>query len=149
MRISGVEILTVPDRGDSMMLVAVDTTEGISGLGEVGTRTRQEAILAGWAEGHYIRTATHNPLGPVMTAACTEFNIACASFGIQEQHDHGPRPDLDGVFTRRPVVEPGRAFASEAPGLGVEIGRAVARDLTAKALERRHLRRRDGSFTNW
>ncbi len=53
------------------------------------------------------------------------------------------------MFTRRPVVEPGRAFASDVPGLGVEIDRAVARDLTAKALERPHLRRRDGSFTNW
>ncbi len=44
MRISRVEVLTIPDRGDSMMLVAVDTDEGLYGLGEVGFRTRQEAV---------------------------------------------------------------------------------------------------------
>jgi L-alanine-DL-glutamate epimerase-like enolase superfamily enzyme len=44
MRITGVEVLTIPDRGDSMMLVLVDTDAGVSGLGEVGIRTRQEAV---------------------------------------------------------------------------------------------------------
>jgi L-alanine-DL-glutamate epimerase-like enolase superfamily enzyme len=105
--------------------------------------------IAGWAEGHFIRTATHNPLGPVMTAACTHFNTACANFGIQEQYDHGPRPDLDRVFSLRPVVTGGRAVPSESPGLGVEVDRRAARELTARALERPHLQRPDGSFTNW
>jgi len=117
-------------------------------LGIVGGITEARK-LAGWAEGHYVRLATHNPLGPVMTAACTHFNTACASFGIQEQYDHGPRPDLDGVFTARPEVTGGRAVAAEEPGLGVDIDRDVARELTARALERPHLTRRDGSFTNW
>jgi L-alanine-DL-glutamate epimerase-like enolase superfamily enzyme len=117
-------------------------------LGIVGGITEARKI-AGWAEGHFIRTATHNPLGPVMTAACTQFNTACSAFGIQEQYDHGPRPDLDRVFTRRPSVEGGRAVAGEVPGLGVDIDRRAARALTARALERPHLRRPDGSFTNW
>jgi L-alanine-DL-glutamate epimerase-like enolase superfamily enzyme len=117
-------------------------------LGIIGGITEARK-LAGWAEGHYIRTATHNPLGPVMTAASTHFNTACATFGIQEQYDHGPRPDLDDVFTVRPVVTAGRAVAPDAPGLGVDIDRAAARSLTARALERPHLRRPDGSFTNW
>ncbi|MDP9394789.1 MAG: galactonate dehydratase [Actinomycetota bacterium] len=117
-------------------------------LGIAGGITEARKIAA-WAEGHYIRTATHNPLGPVMTAACTHFNVACANFGIQEQHDHGPRPDLDRVFTSRPEVTGGRAVPSEAPGLGVDIDRAVARELTARAVERPQLRRPDGSFTNW
>src|SRR3954447_3328834 len=43
MKITGVEVFTIPDRGDSMMLVAVDTDADIYGLGEVGIRTRQEA----------------------------------------------------------------------------------------------------------
>jgi len=117
-------------------------------LGIIGGITEARK-LAGWAEGHYIRTATHNPLGPVMTAASTHFNTACAAFGIQEQYDHGPRPDLDDVFTLRPVVTAGRAVAPDAPGLGVDVDRAAARSLTARALERPHLRRPDGSFTNW
>ncbi len=105
--------------------------------------------IAAWAEGHYIRTATHNPLGPVTTAASTHFNTACANFGIQEQLDHGPRPDLDAVFTLRPEVSAGRAVPSETPGLGVDIDRDAARELSAKALVRPHLHRADGSFTNW
>jgi L-alanine-DL-glutamate epimerase-like enolase superfamily enzyme len=117
-------------------------------VGIVGGLTEARK-LAGWAEGHFIRIATHNPLGPVMTAASTHFNTACANFGIQEQYDHGPRPDLDDVFSLRPVVSPGRAVASDAPGLGVDIDRTAARNLTARALERPHLRRPDGSFTNW
>ncbi len=117
-------------------------------LGIAGGITEARKI-AGWAEGHFIRTATHNPLGPVMTAACTHFNAACAAFGIQEQYDHGPRPDLDEVFTVRPVVTPGRAVVPETPGLGVDIDRRAARQLTARSLERPHLRRPDGSFTNW
>ncbi len=44
MRITGLEVFTVPDRGDSMTLVVVDTDDGIHGLGEVGLRTRQEAV---------------------------------------------------------------------------------------------------------
>lgn len=117
-------------------------------LGIVGGITEARK-LAGWAEGHFIRTATHNPLGPVMTAASTHFNTACAAFGIQEQYDHGPRPDLDDVFSLLPVVTAGRAVASDTPGLGVDIDRAAARGKTAHALERPHLRRPDGSFTDW
>ncbi len=117
-------------------------------LGIVGGITEARK-LAGWAEGHFIRTATHNPLGPVMTAASTHFNTACANFGIQEQYDHGPRPDLDDVFTLRVSVTAGRAVASDAPGLGVDIDREAARERHVRALERPHLRRPDGSFTNW
>ena len=92
-------------------------------LGIVGGITEARKI-AGWAEAHFIRTATHNPLGPVMTAACTHFNTACAAFGIQEQYDHGPRPDLDQVFTsaprsradaRSPPRSPGSAWTSTFP----------------------------------
>ncbi|MGW7682043.1 mandelate racemase/muconate lactonizing enzyme family protein [Kribbella sp. NPDC054772] len=43
MKITGWEVLTLPDRGDAMMLVAVDTDEGIHGIGEVGLRSRQRA----------------------------------------------------------------------------------------------------------
>jgi L-alanine-DL-glutamate epimerase-like enolase superfamily enzyme len=117
-------------------------------LGIAGGITEARKV-AGWAEGHFIRIATHNPVGPVMTAASTHFNTACANFGIQEQYDHGPRADLDDIVTLRPTVTAGRAVASEAPGLGVDIDRTAARRLSARPLERPHLRRPDGSFTNW
>ncbi|GAA1361620.1 mandelate racemase/muconate lactonizing enzyme family protein [Streptomyces beijiangensis] len=47
MKITGLEVLTLPDHGDSMMLVVVDTDEGIHGLGEVGIRSRQKAVAGG------------------------------------------------------------------------------------------------------
>ena len=47
MKITGLEVLTLPDHGDSMMLVVVDTDEGIHGLGEVGIRSRQRAVAGG------------------------------------------------------------------------------------------------------
>ncbi|MGW8882176.1 galactonate dehydratase, partial [Streptomyces mirabilis] len=47
MKITGLEVLTLPDHGDSMMLVVVDTDEGIHGLGEVGIRSRQRAVEGG------------------------------------------------------------------------------------------------------
>lgn len=47
MKITGLEVLTLPDHGDSMMLVLVDTDEGIHGLGEVGIRSRQKAVAGG------------------------------------------------------------------------------------------------------
>ncbi|MBS2531703.1 mandelate racemase/muconate lactonizing enzyme family protein [Catenulispora sp. NF23] len=47
MKITGIEVLTLPDHGDSMMLAVVDTDEGLYGIGEVGVRTRQRAVAGG------------------------------------------------------------------------------------------------------
>ena len=44
MRISDVSVFQVPDRGGTAMLVVVDTDEGVAGIGEVGIRSRQEAV---------------------------------------------------------------------------------------------------------
>ena len=33
--------------------------------------------IAGWCETHYIKLVTHNPLGPVSSAACLQLNLAC------------------------------------------------------------------------
>ena len=41
--------------------------------------------IAGWCETHYIKLATHNPLGPISSAACLHLNLACTNFGVQEQ----------------------------------------------------------------
>src|SRR3954452_16049015 len=44
MRISAVTVFQVPDAGGTAMLVVVDTDEGVTGVGEVGIRSRQEAV---------------------------------------------------------------------------------------------------------
>src|SRR3954454_15076389 len=44
MRISDVTVFQIPDAGGIAMLVVVDTDAGVSGIGEVGIRSRQEAV---------------------------------------------------------------------------------------------------------
>lgn len=41
--------------------------------------------IAAMAEAHYIKVATHNPLGPVSTAACLHLNLTIPNFGVMEQ----------------------------------------------------------------
>jgi galactonate dehydratase len=49
-RIVDVSVFQVPDRGGTAMLVVVDTDEGITGIGEVGIRSRQEAVRGALAD---------------------------------------------------------------------------------------------------
>src|SRR5215212_2379418 len=50
MRITDVSTFQVPDAGGTAMLVVVDTDEGVSGIGEVGIRSRQEAVAGALAD---------------------------------------------------------------------------------------------------
>src|SRR3954469_17852564 len=59
-----------------------------------------------------------------------------------------PRPDLDHVFHAAPRRRGRRGDPDRGSRVGVDIDRHAARALTARALERPHLRRPDGSFTN-
>ena len=104
--------------------------------------------IAGWCETHTIKVAVHNPLGPVASAACLQFNLATSNFGVQEQ----PRRTdtlLTDVVPVQPVWEDGYLLPPTAPGLGIEFDRAAARAHTFQVHEPPHLRRLDGSFTNW
>ncbi|NUT32214.1 MAG: mandelate racemase/muconate lactonizing enzyme family protein [Hamadaea sp.] len=104
--------------------------------------------IAAMAEAHYIKLATHNPLGPVTAASSLHLNLACPNVGVQE-HQIDPEPAIAELFTLRPVVRAGRIEPTDAPGLGVDIDRDAARRMQAVAAERPHLRAADGSFTNW
>jgi galactonate dehydratase len=104
--------------------------------------------IAGWCETHYIKLAVHNPLGPVSTAACLHLNLACPNFGVQEQ----PRRTntvLTDVVPVQPDWEDGYLLPPTRPGLGIEFDRAAARKHPFQMAELPHLRRLDGSVTNW
>ena len=116
-------------------------------VGVAGGLTEAKKIAA-MAETHYIKLATHNPLGPVTAASSLHLNLACPNVGVQE-HQTDPEPAIAELFTARPTVRAGRAELPQTPGLGVDIDRAEARKLQAVAAERPHLRTRDGAFTNW
>jgi len=109
--------------------------------------------IAGWCETHYIQIATHNPLGPVSSAACLQLNLVTPNFGVQEQ----PRKTgtlLTDVIPVQPEWQDGYLLPPTRPGLGIEFDRAAARQHPAQThAGQGHalpgLRRLDGSFTNW
>lgn len=109
--------------------------------------------VAGWCERHYVDLMPHNPLGPVCTAATIHLAAAV--------------PNFSWVETRQSVVEQGLGFhdpelfpvqvqmegpvyrVPDRPGLGVEVNEAAIRAMAPTYIECPHLRRPDGSVTNW
>ena len=104
--------------------------------------------IAGWCETHYIKLAVHNPLGPVSSAACLQLNLAVPNFGVQEQ-PRKPGGALADVVPVQPEWKDGYLLPSHRPGLGIEFDREAARAHPFQMAELPHLRREDGSFTNW
>ncbi|MCL4507725.1 MAG: galactonate dehydratase [Chloroflexi bacterium] len=104
--------------------------------------------IAGWCETHYIKLAVHNPLGPVSSAACLQLNLACNNFGVQEQ-PRKPGTLLTDVVPVQPEWQDGYLLPPTRPGLGIEFDRAAARKHPFQMAELPHLRRLDGSVTNW
>lgn len=104
--------------------------------------------IAGWCETHYIKLAVHNPLGPVSSAACLQLNLATPNVGVQEQ----PRKTgtvLTDVVPLQPTWEDGYLLPPTGPGLGIEFDREAAKKHPFQLVELPHLKRRDGSLTNW
>lgn len=114
-------------------------------LGLVGGLTEARKIAA-WCETHYIKLATHSPLGPVAAAASLHLNLACTNFGVQE-HPRGTI--LTDVFPVQVEFRDGSLWPPTRPGLGVEFDRQAARKHPFKMLDMAMLHREDGSITNW
>lgn len=108
--------------------------------------------VAGWSEAHYVDMMPHNPLGPICTAATIHFSAAVPNFswletraspaeslGFDNQEIFPVQPKLDGTVFR----------VSDAPGLGVEVNEAAIQSQEFRFWEAPHLRRPDGSVTNW
>ena len=104
--------------------------------------------IAGWCETHYIKLATHNPLGPVSSAACLHLNLSSPLVGVQEQ-PHIPGDLMPDVFPEQIEWEDGWLLPPERPGLGVTFDRDAARAHPMRESPRMILHRADGSLTNW
>lgn len=81
--------------------------------------------IAAMAETYYISLAPHNPLGPIATIAAIHFGLATPNFLIQEAI-RADVPWRDQVVRSSVRIERGFAFASDEPGLGVEVDEAAA-----------------------
>jgi L-alanine-DL-glutamate epimerase-like enolase superfamily enzyme len=106
--------------------------------------------IAGWAETHYIKLATHNPLGPISSAACLNLNLATTNVGVMEQPQL-PGRSMTNVVPGQMEWKDGYLLPPTKPGLGIEFDREAARKLPypAEGVVRQLLHRDDGGFTNW
>ena len=113
--------------------------------------------VAGWAETHYIDLMPHNPLGPVCTAATIHLAAAVPNFAWLEVRVSPSENlykgeginDVDVLFPVNPKLNGNVFDVPQAPGLGIEFDEATAKKHTWKFWEAPHLRRIDGSVTNW
>lgn len=82
--------------------------------------------LAAACELFGIRTAWHGPgdVSPVGHAANLALDLACPNFGIQEQHVFNEQ--AREVFPGCPEVVDGHLWASDRPGLGVDLDEGMA-----------------------
>ena len=109
--------------------------------------------VAGWSEAHYVDMMPHNPLGPVCTAATIHFSAAVANFAwletrVNPQDLYGGGGH-DDIFINQPRLQGAVYPVPDTPGLGIEIDeKALTRD-AFRFWEAPHLKRRDGSVTNW
>lgn len=108
--------------------------------------------VAGWSEAHYIDLMPHNPLGPICTAATVHVAAAVPNFSWLEMRvtpgETGSRYD-DEIFPTQLKLDGTSIPVPDAPGLGVEIDEELIKKQSFKFWEAPHLRRRDGSVTNW
>ncbi|AWW33068.1 mandelate racemase/muconate lactonizing enzyme family protein [Echinicola strongylocentroti] len=117
----------------------------------VGGLTESKKVAA-MAEAHYIDLMPHNPLGPICTAASIHLAASCTNFNWLEEINtqteqmgtNDPR-----IYTQQPLLKKNRYEVPEMVGLGVEVNEALLLEEEFRFLEVPHLRRRDGSFTNW
>ena len=109
--------------------------------------------VAGWSEAHYVDMMPHNPLGPICTAATVHFAAAVANFSWLETRTS----PAEHTRLRQRRFLPGAAAARQgattrcrdAPGLGIEVNEELIKKQSFKFWEAPHLKRNDGSVTNW
>jgi galactonate dehydratase len=106
--------------------------------------------VAGWCEAHYIDLMPHNPLGPVCTAASIHLGAAVPNFAwLEERSPERGFLFSEEMFPKQPRLEGNWHRVPDGPGLGVEFNEEAAKEQTFRFWEAPHLRRRDGSYTNW
>ncbi|MEM7656726.1 MAG: mandelate racemase/muconate lactonizing enzyme family protein [Bacteroidota bacterium] len=117
----------------------------------VGGLTEAKKVAA-MAEAYYLDLMPHNPLGPICTAASVHLAAACPNVCWLEEINTPAESSGNNDPTWYPVQPQlvGTSYeVPDLPGLGVEVNEAMAKAATFEPLEVPHLKREDGSFTNW
>ncbi len=109
--------------------------------------------VAGWAEAHYIDLMPHNPLGPICTAATVHLAAAIPNFAwleCRESAGEETRFHDSPIFVDRLTLAGHSYPVPDRPGLGVDVDESrLAEAVSERWWESPHLRRPDGSHTNW
>ncbi len=112
-----------------------------------GGLTEARKIVAA-CETHYIDLAVHNPIGPVATSAFLHLCLATPNFAVQEL-PRKPGASLPDLVVNQPQWEAGWLLPPTVPGLGIELNKEALNKYPFSMTELPHLRRIDGSVTNW
>ena len=109
--------------------------------------------IAAASETHYVDMMPHNPLGPVCTAATIHFSAAVPNFSWLETRSSPAETHLgfdnSDFFPVQPRLEGAVYPISDAPGLGIEVNEELVARQSFEFWEAPHLKRNDGSVTNW
>ena len=104
--------------------------------------------IAAACETHYIDLAVHNPIGPVATSAFLHLSLSVPNFAVQEL-PRRPGESLSDLISNQPEWQDGYLLPPKAPGLGIEFNPEALGKYPFEMSELTHLRRADGSVTNW
>jgi galactonate dehydratase len=109
--------------------------------------------VAGWCEAHYVDLMPHNPLGPICTAASVHLGASVPNFAWLECRQSPAEQhwgfDNTTLFPGQIKMDGAFYVVPDAPGLGVDVDEAELAKMPFEYSEPPHLRRTDGSFTNW
>ncbi len=106
--------------------------------------------VAGWSEAHYVDLMPHNPLGPICTAATVHLAASIPNFAwLETRVPEAKGFDSAEYFPVQPRLDGADYPVSDLPGLGVEVNEAAISAQSLRFWEAPHLKRRDGSVTNW
>ena len=104
--------------------------------------------IAAACETHYIDLAVHNPIGPVATSAFLHLCLSVPNCAVQEL-PRRPGQTLPDLIINQPQWEDGYLLPPTAPGLGIALNHEALSKYPFSMNEPTHLRRADGSVTNW
>jgi galactonate dehydratase len=108
--------------------------------------------VAAWSETHYVDLMPHNPLGPICTAASIHLAAAVPNFSWLECRSSPVEQlgfDSSEIFPMQINLEGCSYPVPDSPGLGVEVDETAIARQSFRFSEPPHLRRDDGSYTNW
>jgi galactonate dehydratase len=94
----------------------------------------------------------HNPLGPICTTATVHLAAAVPNFSWLECRASPVEQlgfDSRELFPQQAALVGSHYQVPDGPGLGVEVNEDALTKHEFQFFEPPHLRRRDGSFTNW